>query len=154
MTFAPFPLDDAFADLLIGSYRRVVGGRLLPGAVEAGDSTRWLYEEAPFPVLAHDTSTDPVFVYANRAAQRCFEYGWAEFVGMPSRLAAQEPERADRDKFMAAVRRHGFADQYRGLRIAKSGRRFWIENTTVWNVIDRNGSAHGQAALIPLWTDA
>lgn len=132
----------------------MVGERLLPGSVAAADGARWLYEEAPFALLAHDTSTDPLFVYANRTAQRRFEYSWAEFVGMPSRLSAQAPERAERASFMTAVRRNGFVEDYRGLRIAKSGRRFWIERATVWNLIDADGALHGQAARVPLWTDA
>ncbi|ABW14794.1 conserved hypothetical protein [Parafrankia sp. EAN1pec] len=41
---------------------------------------------APFGLLAHDASTDPLFVYANKTAQQRFEYTWDEFVGMPSRL--------------------------------------------------------------------
>ncbi|WP_437377230.1 MEKHLA domain-containing protein [Inquilinus limosus] len=35
---------------------------------------------------------------------------------------------------------------YRDLRVAKSGRRFWIENATVWRLIDEAGTLHGQAA--------
>ena len=48
----------------------------------------WLYEHAPFGLLAHDTSADPRFVYANSTAQGCFGYAWEEFVGLPSRLSA------------------------------------------------------------------
>ncbi|MGL6039842.1 MAG: MEKHLA domain-containing protein, partial [Deefgea sp.] len=34
-----------------------------------------------------------------------------------------------------------------------SGRRFWIENATVWNLIDEVGIKHGQAALLREWRD-
>jgi PAS domain S-box-containing protein len=147
------PTDGAFADLLTSSYERLVGRALLPGTVAARDRSRWLYEQAPFVLLAHDTSPDPVFIYANRAAQRRFEYSWEEFVGMPSRLSAEAPNRDERQAFLNDVLRQGFADDFRGLRIAKSGRRFWIEAVTVWNLIDADGTLKGQAALIPRWTD-
>jgi hypothetical protein len=40
------------------------------------------------------------------------------------------------------------------MRIAKSGRRFWIENATVWELIDEAGRRHGQAAAFRQWRDA
>jgi hypothetical protein len=36
---------------------------------EDNQGRRWLYEEAPYCVLAHNTDPDPVFVYANKTAQ-------------------------------------------------------------------------------------
>jgi len=44
----------------------------------------WLYEQAPFGLLVQDGSDDPRFVYANRTAQKCFEYTWSQVVGLPS----------------------------------------------------------------------
>jgi len=117
------------------------------------EATRWLYDDAPFCVVAHNTDPDPLFIYANRAAQRCFEYSWEEFVGMPSRLSAQAPNREERQRLLEAVARDGFAAGYRGLRIAKSGRRFWIEDVTVWNLIDEAGVYFGQAATYRRWRD-
>lgn len=154
MLSLPTQTDAAFAKLLSGSFERVVGGALLPPDVAGIDEARWLYADAPFVLLAHDTSADPLFVYANRTAQACFEYTWDEFVGMPSRLSAEAPNREERRRFMEGVLRHGYVDDYRGLRIAKSGRRFWIDDATVWNLVDANGALHGQAALVREWTDA
>jgi hypothetical protein len=54
---------------------------------------------------------------------------------------------------MEAVLRQGYTDDYRGQRIAKSGRRFWIDETTVWNLLDHDGTFHGQGALIRRWAD-
>jgi hypothetical protein len=154
MLSLPTQADAAFVELLGGSFERVVGSALLPAGVACTDEARWLYEDAPFVLLAHDTSADPLFVYANRTAQACFEYGWDEFVGMPSRLSAEAPNREERRRFMEGVLRRGYVDNYRGLRIAKSGRRFWIDDATVWNLVDADGALHGQAALIRRWTDA
>jgi hypothetical protein len=141
---------DNLAELLTSSYATLVGGRLVPD--EVSDVAAWLYD-APFGLLAHDTSPDPVFVYANRTAQEHFEYGWDEFVGLPSRLSAGEEDRNARAALLDAVRRQGYTDDYRGPRVAKSGRRFWIDDVTVWNLITPGSERVGQAALIRRWSD-
>lgn len=143
------PSDPAFFELVTQSYARVVGRPLVPPGADGG----WLYNEAPFALLSHNTETDPRFVYANVTAQRAFEYPWAQLVGLPSRLSAETPERAERERLLTAVARDGFIANYRGIRIAKSGRRFWIENGTVWQVSDAAGRSHGQAAMFTGWTD-
>ena len=146
-------LDPGFLHLLVGSHARLVGVPLLPEDIGDDDTARarWLYEDAPFCLLAHNTEADPRFVYANRAAQACFEYGWDEFTGLPSRLSAEAPERAERQRLLDAVARDGFIGDYRGIRIARSGRRFWIENAVVWQLIDEAGTLHGQAAAFRDW---
>lgn len=117
------------------------------------EAVGWLYEAAPFCVLAHNTASDPRFVYANAAAQRCFEYSWAEFTTLPSRLSAEAPDRTERQSLLDQVARQGYASGYRGLRISRSGRRFWIEDGTVWQMTDAGGTVHGQAAVFPRWRD-
>jgi MEKHLA domain len=77
----------AFAALLTESYATVVGGPLVPEGMSGDAAADWLYD-APFGLLAHDTSADPLFVYANRTAQERFGYTWDEFVGLSSRLSA------------------------------------------------------------------
>ena len=113
----------------------------------------WLYEEAPFAVLAHNTDLDPIFIYANKTAQRCFEYSWAELTSMPSRLSAEAPNRAERQKLLDAVSRDGYISGYCGLRVARSGRRFWIEDGLIWQLIDADGAYRGQAAMFAVWRD-
>ena len=145
----PRAADPLIYGLLTGSYSRLVGRSLVPEGADA----EWLYEEAPFAVLAHDTAEDPRFFYANRAAQACFGYSWNEFIGLPSRLSAEMPERASRQKLLDAVCRDGYVADYRGVRIAKSGRRFWIEQAVVWELLDADGTRRGQAATFERWVD-
>lgn len=140
--------DEAFAGLVVDSYAKLVGRPLVPYGVTS--VAAWLYE-ASFGLLAHDASPDPVFVYANRTAQDHFEYGWHEFVGLPSRLSAGADDREERRLMLDSVRSKGYADGYRGMRVAKSGRRFWIDDTSVWNLVGPDGAAVGQAAMIRRW---
>ncbi|WP_109477505.1 MEKHLA domain-containing protein [Paraburkholderia sp. C35] len=141
--------DLNFFNLLAGSYRRLLGIELVPDHTRAEDAAAWLYRDAPFGILAHNTLQDPVFVYGNRRAQTLFGYDWDELTALPSRLSAEAPERSERQAFLDQVKRDGFVSGYRGVRIAKTGRRFWIERATVWQLIDEHGTLHGQAAMIP-----
>lgn len=141
--------DPTYFALLTGSFSRLVGRPLVP----AGADATWLYGDAPFVCVAHDTQADPRFVYANRAAQVRFGYGWDEFVGLPSRLSAQAPERAERQQFLDTVAAHGYVAGYRGLRVKKSGATFWIEDGLVWQLRDDTGTLRGTAAVFSTWTD-
>ncbi len=143
-------LDAKFFHLLTSSYARLVGAPL----VEPGCDASWLYEQAPFAVLAHNTDRDPRFIYANKAAQRCFEYSWDEFMQLHSRLSAEAPDRAERQRLLNAVASKGFVSGYSGLRIAKSGRRFWIRDGVIWQLTDEHGIQQGQAAIFRSWQDA
>jgi PAS domain-containing protein len=148
------PEDPGFYDLLVDSYRRIVGAEppfLPPGALH---SARWLYTESPVCVLAHDADPDPRFIYANKAAQACFEYSFDEITALPSRLSAEAPARDERQRLLDAVARDGFATGYSGVRIAKSGRRFLIEDGVLWHLTERDGSLHGVAATFARWRNA
>jgi hypothetical protein len=139
--------DPEFFALLTGSHQRLVGKPLVPQGADA----KWLYEQAPFAVLAHDSSDDPKFIYANKCAQACFEYDWDEITKRFSRLSAAQADRAERQVLLDAVAQHGFMSGYRGVRVAKSGRRFFIEDGIVWELTDAEGRRYGQAATFSSW---
>lgn len=97
-------------------------------------------------MVAHGTQDDPVFFFGNRAALMAFESDVAAFNAMPSRLSAEAPLREERQALLDRVSAHGFIDDYAGVRISATGRRFRIENAIVWNLIDADGVRRGQAA--------
>lgn len=141
--------DLEFFKLLTGSFQRLLGKPLV--SPEQGPD--WLYRAAPFVVLAHNTAPDPLFVYANIAAQTRFGYTWDEFTKLPSRLSAEAPDRQERQRLLDAVARQGYIADYRGLRVTKSGKHFWVENGIVWQLVDEHGRTRGQAATFSSWTD-
>jgi PAS domain S-box-containing protein len=143
--------DGPFADLLADSYARLLGEPLLPGGERGAEAAAALYD-APFGLLAHDTAPDPAFVYANRTAQHLFGYARSEFLGLPSRLSAGAQDRDSRAAFMESVLLKGYATGYRGPRVTKDGRTFWIEDVTLWNLTTPAGAPAGQAALIRRWS--
>jgi PAS domain-containing protein len=143
--------DPAFFDLLAGSYRRLLGEDPPFLGNTQTDTARWLYEDAPACVLAHNTEPDPRFIYANKAAQALLEYSWDEIVALPSRFSAEAPNRAERQRLLDAVARDGFATGYSGVRIAKSGRRFRIDDGVLWELRDAHGALQGVAATFAHW---
>jgi PAS domain S-box-containing protein len=145
----PSSLDLEFFRLASNSYRRLLGESLVPEGLSDEQGAAWLYESAPFGLLAHGTQADPVFMYGNRRAQSIFGYSWDEITALPSRLSAELPDREERQAFLDQVMRDGFVRGYRGVRVTKSGERFWIENAIVWQLIDDAGVLRGQAAMIP-----
>ena len=146
--------DPVFAGLITRTYAERLGKSLLPFKFEPAAAARWLYEEAPFCVLVHNTASDPRFVYANRTAQTCFEFDRDEMTLLSSQLSVEAPNRTERQSLIETVTRSAFATGYRGLRIAKSGHRFWIENVTMWQLMDTAGTVQGQATAYNNWRDA
>ena len=134
------------SQLLCDSYERCTGLQL----VTAGNPEQLaqLLYEAPFAVVSHGTEPDPLFNYANLQAQQLFAMPWQEIVGLPSRYSAEPMLREERAILLGRVTRYGYVDDYTGIRIAKDGRRFQINNATVWNLLDEQGRYCGQAALI------
>jgi hypothetical protein len=145
--------DPVFFRLMADSFARLLGDELVPGDMTDEAAARWLYEDAPFAVLAHSPEVDPHFIYGNLAAQKRFEYSWDELLRLPSRLSAEEHDRRKRQQLMDSVRRIGFLRGYQGLRISKSGRRFMIEDVALWRLVDVDGVVKGEAARIPRTTD-
>jgi hypothetical protein len=144
----PAPGNDyllTHAERLIRSYHHWTGSDLIAAGLPPLEAAIALYH-APFVVLSHDTDADPRFTYANLAAQACFEMTWPQIVSLPSRLSAEPMEREARERFLEQVAAHGYIDDYRGVRVAKSGRRFLIQAATVWNLLDAEGHPIGQAA--------
>ncbi len=140
--------------IIAHSYYQQVGRQIPLGQTGYGrlevDSAKALFN-APFALISHGTESEPIFNYANRTAMRLFNMTWNEIITLQSRYSAEQPNRQQRSHFLNEVKTHGYIDNYCGIRIAKGGRRFQIEQATVWNLIDNNGDYYGQAAMFSHW---
>lgn len=121
------------------------------GGIEA-QSERLFF--APFVVVSHRDSDDPILNYGNRQALDLWEMTWRELTATPSRLTAEPVNRDERARMLHRVAARGFVTDYRGVRISRTGRRFLVEQATVWNVLDGHGSRRGQAAAFSRWRPA
>ena len=139
------------AHLLLDSFTRLLGRDLVPRDASPVEQARRLFE-APFVVVSHGTEADPVLNYGNAAALTLWEMDWAAFVQTPSRLTAEPVHRDERARLLERTSRDGYVDDYSGIRISQSGRRFRIEQAIVWNLVDAAGTHRGQAATFDRWT--
>ena len=136
--------------LLLNSFRHWTGKSLVQQNLSSNEQARQLFC-APFVVLSHDTGIDPLLNYANQAGLRLFELNWKELTALPSRLTAEPMHRGERARLLGRVTQQGYIDDYSGVRISKTGRRFLIERAVVWNVRDDQGAPYGQAATFSAW---
>lgn len=131
--------------LLISSFRRVTG-RDLPR------NNQGSLFDSPAVVVSHGTQDDPILNYGNRVALDLWEMSSDQLTSTPSRQTAEPVHRDERARLLARVTRDGYIDDYSGIRISATGRRFRIDHATVWNVLDEQDCLHGQAATFSDWT--
>jgi hypothetical protein len=138
------------AQLLCASYERWTGKQLLSNQFPAHEVILQLFH-APFALVSHGTEADPVFNFGNQTALHLFEMSWEEFTQLPSRKSAEPVNRQERADFMARVTKEGCINDYSGIRVSATGKRFRIAQATVWNLIDEKEQYHGQAAVFDHW---
>ena len=151
------PDDAAFRDawiahtqILLDSFRRWLGRDLIPRTGQPLDDAKALFE-APFVVVSHGTQADPILNYGNRSALALWEMDIETFLATPSRMTAEPLHRDERAGLLARTTRDGYVDDYRGIRISRTGRRFRIDRAIVWNLLDAEGAHVGQAATFSEW---
>ncbi len=143
----------AHSQILAHSLKHWTGRELLPG-ISHGGTAAGLAEKifhAPFVLVSHGVEADPILNYGNTAALVLWEMSWDELTCTPSRLTAEAPDREGRARLLATVTTRGFIDDYSGVRISKTGRRFKISHATVWNLLTEGGQPCGQAAMFDRW---
>ena len=136
--------------MLTRSFQHWTGRELLPGVPPGPELAAGIFA-APFVLVSHGTEADPILNYGNQAALNLWEMTWEELTRTPSRLTAEAPNREERARLLARVTCNGFIDNYSGVRISKSGRRFRIDQAIVWNLLNAAGQPAGQAAMFYRW---
>jgi hypothetical protein len=133
--------------LIAESHHRLLGKPL----IDSLEDIRRALWQAPRVIVAHGTEDDPIFFYGNRLALQAFEMSFTDFIRLPSRFSAEPLLREERARLLERVSRDGYIDDYAGIRISATGRRFKIDQAVVWNLIDAAGVCHGQAASFDQW---
>ena len=144
------PFVMAWSLLLLSSFQKWTGRHLLRERGTSAEQARQLFI-SPLVVVSHGTEEDPVLNYGNQAALDLWEMPWDEFIRTPSQRTAEPVHQAERTRFLRTVAERGYVDGYRGVRISATGRRFFIEEALVWNVINVGGERLGQAAAFSRW---
>ena len=140
------------ASLLLESYSKLLDRNLLDATPELSlEAAAAALDNAPFALMFHNTAADPIFCYGNRTTLKLFEMSFETFTQMPSRLSAEPENREARAALLHRVAERGYIDDYSGIRISATGRRFRILRATVWNLVDENMNVKGQAAMFKDW---
>jgi len=140
-----------WSQLLLDSFRHWLGRDLIERKGSQEEQARALYH-ASFVVVSHGMETDPILNYGNKIALDLWELDWERYSKTPSRLTAEPVNQAERARMLARARENGFIDDYKGVRISGTGKRFSVEQAIVWNVVDERGKQQGQAATFSRWT--
>jgi hypothetical protein len=141
----------AHTQVLLKSYQALLEKPLFVRSGDALEDARRVFD-APFAVLSHAVQADPVLNYGNHVVLSLWEMTLPQLLATPSRQTAEPMLHEARDKLLAETRAKGFISGYSGVRISATGRRFRIENVTIWNVVDGLGKPAGQAATFDTWT--
>jgi len=145
----PFVVE--WTQLLLNSYHHWLNQELIPRRGNSQEQSHQFFD-SPFVVVSHGLQDDPILNYGNRAALALWETTWDELTRTPSHLTAEPLNREERTRMLQRASQHGFIDDYRGIRISKTGKRFLVEGAIVWNVMDSHGRELGQAATFSQWT--
>lgn len=145
------PATVAHVQLLLDSFARFVGREIVTREGTSAEQAERLFR-APFVVVSHGTEADPVLNYGNARALMLWEMTWEELTRTPSRLTAEPVHRDERARLLARTRAVGFVDDYSGVRVSATGKRFLIERAIVWNLAAAGGVHRGQAATFDRWT--
>jgi len=149
-----FPYHDdkviAYSVHMAASYAHWTGHRMT-GAAHTPEQLAEMLYNAPFALVSHGIQPDPVFCYANLAAQHLWNISWERFTHLPSRMSAEPDAQAERQRLLDSCEEKGFVDDYHGVRVTSDGRRFNISNCVLWNVLDDTHGKIGQAASFSEW---
>tara|TARA_B110000977_G_scaffold49848_1_gene67737 strand:+ start:2700 stop:3719 length:1020 start_codon:yes stop_codon:yes gene_type:complete len=136
---------------ICGSYKEKCGEKLLDGTVMVQEAAERLFK-APFVCASHDA--DDVFNYGNQAALSLWGLPWQEFVGMPSTksAAADDGIQTERRELLDKAAENGVIRNYCGVRQARDGRKFRVEDAIVWTITNKDGEKTGQAVRFDKFT--
>ena len=136
---------------LLDSYARLVEEELVLREGKSIEQAERLFT-SPFVVASHGLEDDPILNYGNQAALDLWEMEWKQFTQTPSRLTAEPVNREERARMLEQARTQGYISDYKGIRISRSGKRFLVEQATVWTIKKPDGTPIGQAATFSHWT--
>ncbi len=140
-----------WSQILAESYQQLLGQNLI-APVETPEQLAKDLFYAPFALVSHGTQADPIFNYGNQTALQLWSLSWDEFTKTPSALSAEPVARDERAAMLKQAAEQGYIDNYQGVRISSKGKRFLIEQGTIWNLTDESGQKCGQAATFANWT--
>ena len=136
--------------LLLDSFETLLGYALCDraGGIEAQAERLFC---SPFVVVSHGCGVDPIFNYGNQTALDLWVTDFKNLTQMPSRYSAEPMHREERQRLLERTKTQGYIDDYQGIRITTTGKRFRIQRAIIWNVFSADHQPYGQAATFAEW---
>ncbi len=135
---------------LLDSYTHWIKLELIERTGTTLQQTERLFNST-FVVASHGMEDDPILNYGNQAALNLWMMNWQQFTQTPSRLTAEPPNRDERARMLEQAKTQGYISDYRGIRISSTGKRFLVEQATIWNIHRPDGTTIGQGATFSSW---
>lgn len=139
-----------WSQILADSYQQLLGKELVDSVNTPEQLAESLFH-ASFVLVSHGIQADPILNYGNKTALQLWSMSWEELITTPSRLTAERVNRETRAVMLEQAAKQGYISNYQGIRISSTGKRFLIEQTTIWNLTDELGQKCGQAAAFSNW---
>lgn len=136
---------------LLDSYAFLAKQELIARDGTAVDQAERLFN-SPVVVASHDLQHDPILNYGNQMALDLWEMNWNRFTQTPSRLTAEPVHRQERARMLEQAKTQGYISNYRGVRLSRTGRRFVVDQATIWTIQKSDGTPLGQGATFSAWT--
>lgn len=140
-----------WSQLLLDSYEELLEHPLIERIGNAQEQAKSLFF-APFVVASHGVENEPIFNYGNQQALDLWQLNWLNLTKMPSKNTAESVNQEERAKMLELAKKQGFIDNYQGVRISSTGKRFFIPKAIIWNIFDSQKQVCGQAATFSDWT--
>lgn len=139
-----------WSQIILNSYKKLLKQELIQRSNDKLADAKTLYF-ADFVVLSHNANPDPIYNYGNQKALNLWEMNWEQLIITPSRNTTEPISREEREALLREANLKGFITNYGGIRISSTGKRYLIEDITLWNLTDEKGKYCGQAATFSQW---
>ena len=138
------------SELILNSYQQLLGKELIERTNNPLEDSKQLFY-APMVVLSHNTDADPCYNYGNLQALQLWEMSWKELIITPSKSTTESTLRSQRNQLLTEAMKKGYITNYGGIRTSRTGKKYQINNITLWNLIDEQNNYCGQAATFSEW---
>jgi len=140
----------SWTHIILDSYKRLLNQELIERNEDLLIDSKNLYN-ANFVVLSHNNKPDPIYNYGNQQALDLWEMSWKQLIQTPSRNTTEPISREEREALLKEANLKGYITNYGGVRVSSTGKRYLIQDITLWNLFDSKGEYCGQAATFSHW---
>ncbi len=119
-----------WSQILSGNFNQLLDKDLVAPANTPEQLAQTLFN-APFVVVSHGTQADPILNYGNQMALQLWSINWDELITTPSRFTAEAVNQSVRAQMLKQAAKQGYIDNYRRIRISRTGQRFLIEQAII-----------------------